>query len=210
LTEVKVTFPTKDGLQIEGLLNRGEGADKGRWVILCHPHPLYGGDMHNNVVEALQGPLAQQGFSTLRFNFRGVGESAGEYGEGAREAEDVHGAVDFIAHEAGEDTHCCLLGYSFGAYVGVKGVAADSRVKALVCISPPVAIYDFSALKGEGRPKLIVSGQRDLICPVPMVEELFSSLPEPKGLHIVPGADHFWWGMEAHVTDYVVDFFQGL
>jgi len=210
LTEVQVSFPTADGLELEGLLRQGEGANEGRWVMLCHPHPLYGGDMHNNVVEALQRSLAGEGFSTLRFNFRGVGGSSGEYGEGVAEVKDVRDAVDFIAREAGVDHDCYLLGYSFGAYVGVQGVAADKRVKAIVCISPPVALYDFGVLKEEVRPKLIVSGQRDLICPVLPVEELFASLPEPKAMHICPGADHFWWGMEAHITDYVLDFFRGL
>jgi len=210
LTEVQVSFPTADGLELEGLLRQGEGANEGRWVMLCHPHPLYGGDMHNNVVEALQRSLAGEGFSTLRFNFRGVGGSSGEYGEGVAEVKDVRDAVDFIAREAGVDHDCYLLGYSFGAYVGVQGVAADKRVKAIVCISPPVALYDFGVLKEEVRPKLIVSGQRDLICPVLPVEELFASLPEPKIMHICPGADHFWWGMEAHITDYVLDFFRGL
>lgn len=210
MTEVQVSFPTADGLELEGLLRQGEGANEGRWVMLCHPHPLYGGDMHNNVVEALQRSLAGEGFSTLRFNFRGVGGSSGEYGEGVAEVKDVRDAVDFIAREAGVDHDCYLLGYSFGAYVGVQGVAADKRVKAIVCISPPVALYDFGVLKEEVRPKLIVSGQRDLICPVLPVEELFASLPEPKIMHICPGADHFWWGMEAHITDYVLDFFRGL
>ena len=210
MTEVQVSFPTADGLELEGLLRQGEGANEGRWVMLCHPHPLYGGDMHNNVVEALQRSLAGEGFSTLRFNFRGVGGSSGEYGEGVAEVKDVRDAVDFIAREAGVDHDCYLLGYSFGAYVGVQGVAADKRVKAIVCISPPVALYDFGVLKEEVRPKLIVSGQRDLICPVLPVEELFASLPEPKTMHICPGADHFWWGMEAHITDYVLDFFRGL
>jgi alpha/beta superfamily hydrolase len=210
LTEGQVSFPTADGLELEGLLHQGKGANEGRWVMLCHPHPLYGGDMHNNVVEALQRSLAREGFSTLRFNFRGVGGSRGEYGERAGEVKDVRGAVDFIAREAGADHDCYLLGYSFGAYVGVQGVTADNRVKAIMCISPPVALYDFAVLKEEERPKLIVSGQRDLICPVLPVEELFAALPEPKTMHICPGADHFWWGMEAHITDYVLDFFQGL
>ena len=210
MTEVQVSFPTADGLELEGLLRQGEGANEGRWVMLCHPHPLYGGDMHNNVVEALQRSLAGEGFSTLRFNFRGVGGSSGEYGEGVAEVKDVRDAVDFITREAGVDHDCYLLGYSFGAYVGVQGVAADKRVKAIVCISPPVALYDFGVLKEEVRPKLIVSGQRDLICPVLPVEDLFASLPEPKIMHICPGADHFWWGMEAHITDYVLDFFRGL
>jgi alpha/beta superfamily hydrolase len=210
LTETAVSFAASDGLKLEGLLQRGEGKNEGRWVILLHPHPLYGGDMYNNVVEAVQQSLIRDGFSTLRFNFRGVGESSGEYGEGAAEVKDVGGAVDFIAREGGSDHECYLLGYSFGAYIGVQEVIADGRLKAVVCISPPVTLYDFDVLKKEKRPKLIVSGQRDLICPVPPIEELFASLPDPKTMHICPGADHFWWGMEVHVTDYVRDFLQGL
>ncbi|MEJ2067095.1 MAG: hypothetical protein P8Y09_03915, partial [Deltaproteobacteria bacterium] len=103
-----------------------------------------------------------------------------------------------------------FLGYSFGAYVGVKGVAGDERIRALMCICPPVAIYDFTALKDEVKPKLIVTGERDVIALVGPVEELYRSLPEPKMLHIVPGADHFWRGMEDRVADYVIDFLQGL
>ncbi|MCJ7663134.1 MAG: alpha/beta hydrolase [Desulfobacterales bacterium] len=206
MTEVRVSFPTRDGLQLEGLLSRGEG---GRGcIILCHPHPQYGGDMYNNVVKALQGTLAHKGFSTFRFNFRGVGGSAGSYGEGAQEVEDVQGAVAFVAGEG--ESPLYLAGYSFGAYAGARGVAADDRVQALVCISPPMAIYDFASLREEKRPKLIVAGKRDLICPVTQVEELFLSLPQPKVLHIVAGADHFWWRIEDQVADYVIDFLQGL
>jgi len=207
LTEARVSFPTRDGLQLEGLLSRGEEGGRG-CIILCHPHPLYGGDMYNNVVEALQGALAHKGFSTLRFNFRGVGGSEGCYGEGDAEVEDVQSAVAFVA--GGGDGPLYLVGYSFGAYAGARGVAVDDRVKALVCISPPMAIYDFALLREEKRPKLIVAGKRDLICPVTQVEELFLSLPQPKVLHIVDGADHFWWGIEDQVADYVIDFLQGL
>jgi alpha/beta superfamily hydrolase len=124
--------------------------------------------------------------------------------------EDVRGAVDFMMAEMGADAPLYLLGYSFGAYVGVKGATEDKRVKALMCISPPVSIYDFAALREEGRPKLIVAGERDVICPVRPVEELYLSLPQPKVLHIIPGADHFWWGKEHRVADYVIDFLQGL
>jgi alpha/beta superfamily hydrolase len=207
LTEQKVSLPTRDGLQLEGRFFRGE---KGRGsIILCHPHPLYGGDMDNNVVAALQGALAQKGFSTLCFNFRRVGGgSAGDDDEGASVVEDVQAAVGFVAGADAGPLY--LAGYSFGAYAGVRGIAQDDRIKALVCISPPVAIYDFTSLREEQRPKLIVTGRRDLICPVMLVEELFLSLSEPKVLHIVAGADHFWWGMEGQAADYVIDFLQGL
>jgi alpha/beta superfamily hydrolase len=208
LTETSVSFPTPDGLALEGLFNRGAEGRGG--IILCHPHPQYGGDMYNNVIGGLHGALVQGGFSTLRFNFRGGGGSEGGYGEGVKEVEDVRGAVDFIMAERGTDVPLYLLGYSFGAYVGVKGEAGDERIKALICISPPVAIYDFTALNDEVKPKLIVTGERDVIASVGSVEELYRSLPQPKMLHIVPGVDHFWWGMEDRVADYVIDFLQGL
>jgi hypothetical protein len=164
--------------------------------------------MENNVVRALQGALAQRGFSTLCFNFRGVGKSEGAYCEGTAEVEDVQAAVAFVAGADAGPLY--LAGYSFGAYAGVKAAAQDDRVKAIACISPPVAIYDFASLREEQRPKLIVTGKRDLICPAILVEELFLTLPEPKVLRIVAGADHFWWGMEGQAADYVIDFLQGL
>jgi uncharacterized protein len=207
LTEQRVSLSTRDGLQLEGLFSREKDRGRGS-VILCHPHPLYGGDMYNNLVEALQAALAQKGFSTLRFNFRGAGGSEGRYGEGVAEVEDVQAAVQFAAVE--NDGPLYLAGYSFGAYAGVRGVAGNDRVKALVCLSPPVAIYDFASLREEGRPKLIVVGKRDLICPVSDVEELFRSLPQPKVLQIVEGVDHFWWGIEDQAAGYVIDFLQGL
>ena len=208
MTETSVSFPTQDGLRLEGLLARGEEDYGG--VVLCHPHSLYGGDMYNSVIGGIQGALVPRGFTTLRFNFRGVGGSEGGYGEGVEERKDVRGAVDFITAEMGADVPVYFLGYSFGAYVGVKGVAGDERIRALMCICPPVAIYDFTALKDEVKPKLIVTGERDVIALVGPVEELYRSLPEPKMLHIVPGADHFWRGMEDRVADYVIDFLQGL
>ncbi len=206
MTEQKVSLPTRDGLQLEGRFSRGENG-RGS-IILCHPHPLYGGDMDNNVVRALQAALAQRGFSTLCFNFRGVGKSEGAYSEGTAEVEDAQAAVAFVAGADAGPLY--LAGYSFGAYAGVKAAAQDDRVKALACISPPVAIYDFAWLQEEQRPKLIVTGKRDLICPAMLVEELFLTLPEPKVLRIVAGADHFWWGMEGQAADYVIDFLQGL
>ena len=208
MTEVSVSFPTPDGLQIEGLLSRGAGGHGS--IILCHPHPQYGGDMHNNVVSSLQSALAGVGFSTLRFNFRGVGGSEGSYADGSGEEGDVRGAVDFIMTEQGADIPLYLVGYSFGAAVGTKSVARDERVGALACISPPIAMYDFSYLTGDRRPKLLVAGDGDFVCPVDALQELFDSLGQPRSLHIVPGADHFWWGMEDRAADYVIDFLQGL
>jgi len=206
LTEVRISFPTQDGLQLEGLLCRGEEGRGG--IILCHPHPLYGGDMDNNVVGGLQGALAQRGFSTLRFNFRGVGKSEGAYADGVGEEADVRGAVDFVIEKT--DCPLFLAGYSFGAAVGTKAVVADERVRALACISPPIEMYDFSCLNDVAKPKLLVAGDRDFVCPVKPLEALFDSLMQPKAIHIIPGADHFWGGMEDQVADYVIDFLQGL
>jgi len=206
LTEIPVSFPTEDGLQLEGLLTQGEPGRGG--VILCHPHPLYGGDMHNNVVGTLQAALVQEGFSTLRFNFRGVGRSEGGYADGVGEEADVRGAVRFVIEQ--EDGPLFFVGYSFGAAVGTKAVVADGRVRALVCVSPPIAMYDFSYLTDDRRPKLLVAGDQDFVCPVKPLEELFGSLPQPRSIHIIPGADHFLWRMEDRAADYVIDFLQGL
>jgi alpha/beta superfamily hydrolase len=164
--------------------------------------------MYNNVVVGLQGALVQQGFSTLRFNFRGVGGSEGRYADGVGEEEDVRGAAEFAIEKA--DRPLFLVGYSFGAAVGAKAVVADERVKALACVSPPIDMYDFSYLKDDRRPKLFVAGDRDFVCPVKTLEEFFDSLAQPKSIHIIQDVDHFWWGMEDRLADSVIDFLQGL
>jgi len=206
LREQKVSFPSRDGLMLEGLLYKGQQG-RGK-AILCHPHPLYGGDMYSNVVGSLQDILAEGGFSTLRFNFRGVGGSEGSYGEAAGELEDVRGAVDFIAAEMGHPVY--LVGYSFGAYVGAKAVLGDERVKALVCISPPIYFYDFTFLAWDERPKLLIAGDRDFVCPLKKLEEFSLTLAHPKFVHIIPGADHFWWGFEDPLAAQVMDFLRDL
>jgi alpha/beta superfamily hydrolase len=164
--------------------------------------------MYNNVIGGLHRALVQRGFSTLRFNFRGVGKSEGRYADGVGEKEDVRGAVEFAIEKA--DLPLFLVGYSFGAAVGTKAVVGDKRVKALLCISPPIAMYEFSSFKDDMRPKLFVAGDRDLVCPVKSLEEFFNALPQPKSIRIIQDVDHFWWGMEDRVADSVIDFLQGL
>lgn len=205
MREQGVSFPSRDGLKLKGLVSEGE--EGSGWGIICHPHSLYGGQMHNNVVAAVQRVLAERGISTLRFNFRGVGKSEGGYGAGIEEVEDVRGAVDFIAERGGAPLS--LVGYSFGAAVGAKAVIADKRVKAVVCISPPIEMYDFSYLKDDTRPKLLVAGDQDFVCPVGPFEKFFDSLLQPKAAHIIPGADHFWWGFEDQAAAQVADFLKG-
>lgn len=203
MREQEVSFPSLDGVGLVGRLSKGQ-----QGVILCHPHPLYGGDMDNNLIASLQQGLAEAGFSTLRFNFRGVEGSAGSHGEGEGEKGDVKGAISFLAAHIGYPLYLC--GYSFGAYVGWQGAAEDERVAAIICISPPLAMYDFTQFFKDGRPKLIVAGKRDLICPRETLVEFFDHLAEPKSLKVIDGVDHFWWGREGEVVSYVVEFLRSL
>ena len=191
MAEKPVTFRTPDGLLLEGLFQKGESGG----IVICHPHPLYGGDMYNNVVEALQGEFSRRGFSTLRFNFRGVGGSEGVHGGGEAEREDLKGAIEFLSGEG----PLWLAGYSFGAGVATQVIQGDGRIGGFICVSPPVQMYDFSPLQGFGGPKLLVAGDSDFVCPLRELQELFSSLPEPKALRVVSGADHFWWGREGEL-----------
>ena len=204
--ERRISFPSRDGLLLEGLVDEGEDGRHG-WVILCHPHPLYGGDMDSSVVHALQSVLTARGFSTLRFNFRGVGGSGGVYGEGVAEVQDVHGALDFVA---AKDVTIYLVGYSFGAYVGSLGIVNDSRVRALGCVSPPVEMYDFTFLMAYENPALFVAGDQDFVCPVQKLTTVFNAVAQPKTLQIIPGADHFWWGFEHQLAHLVAEFLEDL
>jgi len=162
-------------------------------TLVCHPHPLYGGTMHNKVVFRAAKAALELGLPTLRFNFRGVGKSQGEFGQGRGELEDTRAALDYLATRFPK-LPLAAVGYSFGTRVGLAVGASDPRVRALAGLGLPVASERLDFLRECRKPKLIVQGTEDAFGPRPQVATLFASLPEPKRLHWVEGADHFFAG----------------
>jgi alpha/beta superfamily hydrolase len=187
--------------RLEALLNAGaENATHA--AVVCHPHPLFGGTLHNKVVFHTMKALNSFGFPVLRFNFRGTGLSEGEHDRGAGEVDDVRTALDWM--DTGFHLPLVFAGFSFGAAVGLRAACADARVRAAIGVGTPVTpvaadseeprIYTFEFLRECSKPKLFVSGARDQFGPRAKLEELVASLPEPKKLVVIEGADHFFEG----------------
>jgi alpha/beta superfamily hydrolase len=187
--------------RLEALLNAG--ADNvTHAALVCHPHPTFGGTLHNKVVFHTMKALNSFGFPVLRFNFRGAGLSQGEHDHGIGEFEDVRAALDWLDAEF----HLPLLfaGFSFGAAVGLRAACGDARVKAAIGVGLPVVpvaedaetprVYNLDFLRDCVKPKLFVSGARDQFGPRARLEALVASLPEPKKLVLIEGADHFFEG----------------
>lgn len=163
-------------------------------VLITHPHPLYGGSMDNNVVWTARQAFAARGCSTLRFNFRGVGRSTGAYGDGVAEAADVAAALAFLKERAGGPYW--VVGYSFGAAVVARALLAGLEAHGAVLISPPIAFMAMDFLPQVPRLQLIVSGDRDDLCPLEDLRASLSALPSPVEIAVIPGADHFYGGRE--------------
>jgi alpha/beta superfamily hydrolase len=202
--EKRVTFPCS-GIILEGLLSIPDPCATA--VVVCHPHPAYGGEMHNNVVQALVDAFEDRGDATLRFNFRGTGASGGSHGGGAAELEDVVSAVDFLLAES-RASRVAVAGYSCGDIVGMRAGMEDDRVSALAGIALPVGMMDGSFLLGCTKPKLLVAGDRDEFGPLPAVQELFDRIPEPKTMKVVSGADHFYIGLDSTAARHASAFLQ--
>jgi len=189
-------------LQIQGLLQTKPG-DKG--VVITHPHPLYGGSMHNNVVESLVHAYQQAGYATLRFNFRGVGSSQGEYDHGQGEQEDVKTALHYLA-EQGKNV-VDLAGYSFGAWVNALARPEGDIVHRMVMVSPPVAFLDFGPPQSIPQLRLVVAGSRDEIAPPELIQTILPNWNFSARLEIIEGADHFYGAytekLESILTDYL-------
>jgi alpha/beta superfamily hydrolase len=208
MKEEKVFIPSK-GIHLEGLLSIQEAFSTKRGVILCHPHPQYGGDMYNPVISTAAGAASQEGFSTLRFNFRGVGGSGGSYGEGIGEREDVKTAVDYLFSALGHsDSPLTLLGYSFGAWAALPVGVENGRIKGMVAIAPPLGLYDFGFLEGSKKTKLVIAGDQDFFCPKALLESWFRGLEEPKYLVMIEGADHFFFAHQRALIDPLREFFR--
>jgi uncharacterized protein len=187
--------------RLEALLNSG-ALNASHAALICHPHPLFGGTLHNKVVFHTMKALNSFGFPALRFNFRGTGLSHGEHDQGEGELEDVRTALDWL--DAEFHLPIVFAGFSFGAAVGLRAAASDPRVQALIGVGTPVApvaagtetprVYSFDFLRDSAKPKLFVSGARDQFGPPVKLRELIASVPEPKELVLIEGADHFFEG----------------
>ncbi len=186
---------------MEALLNAGAG-NATHAAVVCHPHPLFGGTLHNKVVFHTMKALNSFGFPVLRFNFRGTGLSQGEHDHGNGEVDDVRAALDWLDREF----HLPLVfaGFSFGAAVGLRAACPDARVGAVIGVGTPVApvaggaeeprVYTFDFMSDCVKPKLLVSGARDQFGPRAKLEALLAAMAEPKRLVVIEGADHFFEG----------------
>ncbi len=197
---------------LEALLNTGSPNAEFA-ALVCHPHPLGGGTMHNKVVYHAMKALGSFGFPVLRFNFRGTGLSAGVHDNGRGERDDVRAALDWLDREF----HLPILfaGFSFGANVGLRACCGDECVKGLIALGIPVHAegrdYHYEFLSACGAPKLFVSGDRDQYGSIAKVEEVVKSAPPPAELVWIADADHFFVGklpeMQAAVRDWVATHF---
>ena len=193
--------------KLEALLNTGvPGATHSGLV--CHPHPLYGGTMHNKVVFHAMKALRSFGFPVLRFNFRGAGHSEGSHDEGRGEADDVRAALHWLDREF--HLPIVFAGFSFGASVGLRACCPDARVVALIALGTPVAfdgrVHRLRFLESCAKPKLFISGTHDEFGPAGALEEVVEQAAEPRRLVRIEG-DHYFAGhldeMRQAIEDWV-------
>jgi alpha/beta superfamily hydrolase len=197
---IRSLFLTGPAGRLEALLNAGSSTAT-HAALVCHPHPLYGGTLHNKVVFHAMKALNSFGFPVLRFNFRGTGLSEGEHANGIGEVEDVRAALGWLESEF--KLPVIFAGFSFGAAVGLRAAYADDRVSALIALGLPAVrvenrkddrIYDFEFLRDCTKPKLFVSGSRDQFAPPGKLEALVNTFADPKKLVRIEAGDHFFEG----------------
>ena len=197
------------GVILEGVFERPKGETPFPAVVVCHPHPLYGGDMYNNVVSVICQFLAQESIAALRFNFRGVGRSEGDHEEGIGEQDDVRAALDFLESRGDVDRgRIGVAGYSFGTRVVMPVALDDSRVRAVALVSPFLDDAAWQRVKNYSIPKLFICGSEDSFISPHKVKRLAGEAAPPTECEAVFGADHFWWGFEGKVGRKVAEFFK--
>ncbi len=196
------------GLALEGVIATPEGlAPPFPGAVLCHPHPALGGNMENKVIMALARSLDGAGIATIRFNFRGVGDSQGTFSQGQEEAQDVTAALDLFRVWRGINSkRIALVGYSFGAQVILRGLGKFKSAEALVLLSPPISSFSRSLAGTDRRPKLFLVGERDRLVRSQALQEQVAAFPQPGGVEVMPRADHSWRGHEEQVAQRVARF----
>ena len=199
---------TSDKLSLEGVLTVPQGVPGPPPALLvCHPHPILGGNMDNPLVTAICGVAESHGMASLRFNFRGVGESQGQFSNGEREQYDLKAALNVLRRWPDIDPkRLALVGYSFGASVVLDGLRHCKAARSLVLIAPPISSVQGSRILKDQRPKLFLVGQRDRIVPSVELQRVLDEVRQPMEFSEVAGTDHGLSGHEDEVAERVVAF----
>jgi len=202
-----VTLPGPSGA-LEGLINASAAGQPRAVAVFAHPLPTAGGTMHTKAVFHAARALSRIGCPVLRFNFRGVGRSAGTFDEGRGEQEDFHAALDFMTARFPGVARVWAGGMSFGSWVAMTTGADDPRVSTLIGIAPPVNRYDFSRVVAAGKPTFLIHGEFDELVPVKAVRKFYGQLSEPKELVVIDSANHLFEAKTGEVGEAVEDLLQ--
>ncbi len=194
------------GVQLEAILREPRGVRLRGAVVLCHPHPAYGGTMDNRVIFRAAKAVQAARLAALRFNFRGAGASSGSFDEGIGEKDDAAAAIDWLAEHYPE-LPLALLGFSFGAWVGLQVGCTDPRIKALVGLGLPLNFYNFDFLIENQKPSLFMVGTQDEFCPMEKLDYLQRLLPATSAVRRIEGADHFFASQLEPLQSIITEFF---
>ncbi len=197
MAEEPVRIPVEGGkITIEGLFEEGR---VGRNAVFCHPHPLYGGNMYNNVVQAARQAFASLGWTTLRFNFRGTGASGGHPAQGLKDAEDLITISEYL--NARCPGRIDFAAYSYGTWATMEAIRMGLAPDSIILIAPPLDFISFEGLKLPAVPRLVTIGNQDDFCSVESLEKWLSSQPDTQAtLGILKDVDHFYLGSERKIS----------
>ncbi|MSQ22190.1 MAG: alpha/beta fold hydrolase [Dehalococcoidia bacterium] len=207
ITVTGITFPS-GSIILEGRLSLPQGGGQLPGVVLCHPHPLHGGDMDNNVLQGITEALEGSQMAVLAFNFRGVGRSQGTHDNGKGEVDDALAAARCLAGNPSVDRdRIVIVGYSFGAVVALRAAARDEGFQAVALVACPTRSLESPEVQAIRQPKLFIHGDMDNVVQMDQFNSIAQRFPQSTEIEVLPGADHFLQGYELQVGERVADFF---
>jgi alpha/beta superfamily hydrolase len=201
---------TNNNIELEAEYYQSKYHIKNPAVLLCHPHPHYGGNMYNNVVSAIFNGLVHKDIPSLRFNFRAVGKSTGMHSNGEGELSDTKSCIDFLLNKKNHE-EIVICGYSYGAAIGCSAINYSDKIVGYIAISFPwdfMGAKKYKELSQSEKPKLFIQGNLDNLASYSQFEKHYNFYNDPKKLKIINGADHFYWSYEDQVSSEVLDFYK--
>ncbi len=207
----ELLFIKNNEIELEAEYFHSNGSINLPVVLICHPHPQYGGNMYNNVVSGVFNYIIKHEISCLRFNFRGVGKSTGHHSGGSGELDDVKACIDFLVNMKNHE-RIMICGYSYGAAIGCSAINYSEKIIGYVSISFPWDIMgiQYKELSQSSKPKLFIQGNQDNVAVYERFQENFDSYLDPKTSKIIDGADHFYIGYESQISEEVLAFYNSL